>query len=212
MRSAPSHSVVEWGVAQRALPGETVSGDRHVMHADPDGVLFAVVDGLGHGAEAATAAEVATATLETHFGEPVLSLLERGHAALKHTRGAAISVAAVSATYDAMTWVGVGNVEGLILRVNETAATREHIPLYAGVAGYRLPSVRASVTPIHRGDLVIFYTDGIRGDALFEPIARKSPELIARRTCSEYSKGTDDALVLVVRYLGSKSRSTRVAR
>lgn len=183
------------------------------MHAAPNGVLIAVMDGLGHGAEAATAAEVAAATMERHFGEPLLSLLERCHAALKHTRGAAISVASVSATSDVMTWVGVGNVEGIILRASDkTAAAREHIPLFPGVAGYRLPSVRASVTPIHRGDLVIFYTDGIRGDVLFEPIMRKSPELIARRICDEYRKGTDDALVFVARYLGSKSRSTTVTR
>src|SRR6516164_9604195 len=110
-----SQSVLEWGVAQRALPGETVSGDRYVVHPVSDGVLIAVVDGLGHGAEAATAAEVATATLETYSREPVISLLERCHSALRHTRGAAISVASFSATNGSMTWVGVGNVEGVIL-------------------------------------------------------------------------------------------------
>jgi hypothetical protein len=190
-------------MAQRALPGETVSGDRFVMHPVPDGALIAVVDGLGHGAEAAMAAEVAVATLQTYSCEPVISLLQRCHSALRHTRGAAISVASLSAAYGSMTWVGVGNVEGVILRSDDKAGSaQEHIPLFPGVAGYRLPSLRALVTPINRGDLVIFYTDGIRGDVLFTPIPRRSPELIAQRICDKYRKGTDDALVFVAQYAG----------
>jgi hypothetical protein len=175
------------------------------MHPVSDGVLIAVVDGLGHGAEAAMAAEVATATLETYSREPVISLLERCHSALRHTRGAAISVASFSATYASMTWVGVGNVEGIVLRADKAVSAQEHIPLFPGVAGYRLPPLRASVTPVNRGDLVMLYTDGIRGDVLFDPISRRSPELIAHRICDKYSKDTDDALVFVARYVGLAS-------
>jgi len=205
-RSGRPHSFIEWGMAERTLPGETVSGDRYVVHPIPGGLLIAVVDGLGHGPEAATAAEVAKATLEAHSREPVISLLERCDSALRHTRGAAISVASFSATYGSMTWVGVGNVEGVILRADDKAIpTQEHIPLFPGVAGYRLPSLRALVTPVNRGDLVIFYTDGIRGDILFAPFSRGSPELIAHRICDKYSKGTDDALVFVARYVGLAS-------
>jgi len=204
--SGRPHLTVEWGIAQRARPGETVSGDRYVMVRRPDEVLIAVLDGLGHGAEAAMAAEVAAATLETHCGEPMISLLGLCHKALRNTRGAAISVASFSAILDSMTWGGVGNVEGVILRADDKAVpAQEHIPLFPGVVGYRLPHLRPMVTPIHRGDLVVFYTDGIRADALFEPVSRRSPELIARRICDKYGKGTDDALVFVARFVESKN-------
>src|SRR5215471_9945919 len=87
------------------------------------------------------------ATLETYSYEPVISLLRRCHAALRHTRGAVISVASINATYDSMVWVGVGNVEGVILRARDnTTQTLEHIPLLPGVAGYQLPPLRAVVT------------------------------------------------------------------
>jgi hypothetical protein len=105
-----------------------------------------------------------------------------------------------------MTWVGVGNVEGVILRADDKAVSaQEHIPLFPGVAGYRLPSLRALVTPVNRGDLIIFYTDGIRGEVLLDPISRRLPELIAHRILNKYSKGTDDALVFVARYVGLAS-------
>ena len=45
--------LIEWGVATLALPGEAQSGDRHLVKPVGSTVLVAVVDGLGHGAEAA---------------------------------------------------------------------------------------------------------------------------------------------------------------
>ena len=43
---------VEWGVAQITFEGQTVCGDLHLVKSFADGVLTAVVDGLGHGVEA----------------------------------------------------------------------------------------------------------------------------------------------------------------
>lgn len=201
--TASPQLVIHWGMAQTVLPGQTVSGDRHLVIPYPDGVVIAVVDGLGHGEEAAEAAEVAISTLQTHIREPVISLIKRCHEALKRTRGAAISLASFSGAYDSMTWLGVGNVEGVLLRADRKAIpVQQEIMLFPGVAGHRLPSLRATVTQVNPGDLVIFFTDGIRRDFLSEPIVRQSPQLIAGRICDKYCKRTDDALVLVARYAG----------
>ena len=40
---------IEWSVASRALPGQSVSGDLHVVVPTADGALIGVIDGLGHG-------------------------------------------------------------------------------------------------------------------------------------------------------------------
>ncbi len=200
------HLLIEWGTAQSVLAGQAVSGDRYLLRPYPDGLLVAVVDGLGHGEMAAAAAEIAVATLETHRHEPVIPLLKRCHVALKRTRGAAISLASFSAIYDSMTWLGVGNVEGVLQRAASKAIpAQELIMLFPGVAGYQLPFLRAVVTPVNRGDLVIFFTDGIRRDFLFEPIPAGSPQHIAGRICDKYRKSTDDALVFVGRYMGIPS-------
>jgi hypothetical protein len=195
--------LIEWGVAQTVLAGETVSGDRHLVSPCRDGLLVAVVDGLGHGEEAAQAAEIAISTLKKNIDEPILPLFDRCHEALKRTRGAAISIACFSKTQESMTWLGVGNVEGVLLRGNGRAIpAHEIIRLFPGVAGYQLPPLHAVVTPLNPGDLVIFFTDGLRRDFLSEPIPRVSPKLIASRICEKHSKGTDDVLVLVARYAG----------
>jgi hypothetical protein len=197
------HLLIDWGIAQIVLEGQTVSGDRHLVRAYREGLLVAVVDGLGHGEEAATAAEIAISTLRNHIVEPVIPLFNRCHKALKHTRGAAISLARLSGSLESMTWLGVGNVEGILLRADPKAVPPlESIRLFPGVAGFQLPPLHTVVTPMHPGDLLIFFTDGIRRDFLSEPIPRQSPKLIASRICEEHSKGNDDALVLVARYSG----------
>lgn len=196
-------SWVEWGAAQITLAGETMCGDRHLVQPFDAGVLTAVVDGLGHGVEASAAAQVAVANMGAHPCEPVITLLQRCHQALKPTRGAAISLASFNTMYGTMTWLGVGNVEGVLVRADKDATpAQESIMLFAGLAGHQIPSLRAVVTPVSPGDLLIFFTDGVRMEFLSELIPTQPPQRIADHICANHSKGTDDALVLVCRYRG----------
>ncbi|MDN2495987.1 stage II sporulation protein M, partial [Nocardia nova] len=72
MHEDGSVGTVEWAVAGRALPGQRVSGDRSVVLDAGDGsVLFAVLDGLGHGAAAADAADRAAQVLADNLAEPL---------------------------------------------------------------------------------------------------------------------------------------------
>src|SRR6266487_3011449 len=109
--SASSRPLIDWGVASRALPGEVVCGDLHLIKPIPDGVLLAVVDGLGHGDEASFAAKTALALLEEHSEEPPEALVTRCHGALTRTRGAVMTVATLNSFEGRLTWLGVGNVE-----------------------------------------------------------------------------------------------------
>src|SRR5436309_2532492 len=104
-----AEGLIEWGVVCLPKPGESQSGDGYVVKAFPDGVLVAVMDGLGHGEEAAAATKAAVATLESYAHEPLISLVQRCNRELKDTRGAAMSLASFNSREDVMTWIGVGN-------------------------------------------------------------------------------------------------------
>jgi negative regulator of sigma-B (phosphoserine phosphatase) len=95
----------------------------------PTGALVAVVDGLGHGAEAAGAARAAVATLGEYAHESLLALVERCHRALRRTRGAVMSVAHFNHGAGIMTWVGVGNVEGTLLQAHPSNGRPAGAPL-----------------------------------------------------------------------------------
>lgn len=195
--------VLEWGLATLALPGHVESGDRHVVQPFPNGVLVAAVDGLGHGEEAAAAAKLAVSILERHAQEEVIALLRRCHEALRGTRGVVMSLASFRAPDSMLTWLGVGNVEGLLLREAADSALRHAaLVLRGGVVGAELPPLRVSVIPVMRGDTLIFATDGIR-EGFTERLALSDPpQELADRILARHAKGTDDALVLVARYAG----------
>lgn len=207
--TAGSPLPIEWGVAARALEGQAESGDRHVVKSFSNGVLLAAVDGLGHGNEAAVAAKVAVATLERHAHEPVIPLFRRCHEALTKTRGVVMTLASFDSQQGTLTWLGVGNVEGALLREKaekpgrgeEAAPEHESVLLRAGVVGYQLPPLRASVVPIMPGDTLIFATDGIKGGFAEGLVVDGSPQRIAERILAQHAKATDDALVLVARYV-----------
>jgi len=195
-------SAIEWGVASRALPGQPASGDLNVVKSFPDGVLVAALDGLGHGEEAATAAAVAAATLEMHAGEPVMTLVQRCHEALRATRGVAMSIASFNVSRGLVTWLGVGNVEGVLLRRSSTRPVAEvSLLLRAGVVGFQLPLLDVEVVPVSAGDTLIFATDGIHSDFARGLARNNPPQKAAEKILARHARATDDALVLVARYL-----------
>lgn len=196
--------LLEYGVSSVPAPGQEESGDLHLVQPTARGALVAVVDGLGHGAEAAEAARLAVATLEAHSNEGVIPLVQRCHERLKHTRGAVMSLASFDQVESTVTLLGVGNIEGVLLHGSIAEnPLQETIFLRPGVVGYRLPLLQAMVTPVAAGDLFILNTDGIRGEFAVQFGSEDQPGRIAEYISSNFRKGDDDGLVLVVRYLGS---------
>jgi hypothetical protein len=102
-------SVIEWSVAEEPLPGQKQSGDRCLVKNARDGALLAVVDGIGHGEDAAHSAEIVVRTLNDSDSSSPISLLRRCHLRLQGTRGAVLSLAWFNPADDTMTWLGVGD-------------------------------------------------------------------------------------------------------
>ena len=205
-RPIDSPPLIEWGVAARPFPGQTVSGDLHVVTPFPDGVLVAVIDGLGHGHSAAVAARTVSAALEGRAHESPISLLGRCHEGLKRTRGAVMSIASFNAPARRMTWVGVGNVEGMLLRSGTdgraTGQRDEALITRGGVVGYQIPPLRETEILVNGGDTLVLATDGLDGRFADALTPGDPPQRVADRILERHGKTTDDALVLVARYMG----------
>jgi phosphoserine phosphatase RsbX len=195
--------VIEYGVARLALPGQNESGDQHVVSCSQSGVLIAAVDGIGHGEEAANAAKAAISVLKAGVSEPVISLVGNCHERLRSTRGVVMSLASIDISHGLMTWLGIGNVRGVLMRGDGKKENGiETLLLRGGVVGDQLPPLQATVLPISRGDTIYFVTDGIRGDFADSLTARENPQRAADRILSQFQNGNDDALVLVARLIG----------
>jgi phosphoserine phosphatase RsbX len=195
--------LLDWGVASRALAGQVESGDLHFVRPVGRAVLVCVVDGLGHGTEAAVAARKAVAALERHAAESLLPLVERCHKTLVGTRGVVMSVASFDGVAGSMTWIGVGNVEGvLVYGDGARRPPRASLVTRGGVLGSDLPRLRADVVGVAPGDTLIFATDGVGRGFIDGLSVEGSPQQLADHILARFGKSTDDALVLVARYLG----------
>ena len=191
---------MEWGAATRTLPGETESGDRHLVMSLPDGALLGVVDGLGHGREAAQAADLAVRTVQSHADLSLIEIVERCHQKLLRSRGVVLSLARWDAGRRSVAWVGVGNVEGLLFQAGTASCpSAERLLQRVGVVGVRLPSLQASSVAVPGAGLLIFATDGIATGFERDIESRSPPQSLADQILARHSKRTDDALVLVAR-------------
>lgn len=206
-------SAVEWGTAGITYKGQVLSGDRALVVELDRVVLLAVIDGLGHGHEAAEAAAAAARVLEAHAGLAVSSLVELCHHQLRRTRGVVVSLVSFDVALQQITWLGVGNVEGILVRADPSLLADASLPARGGTVGYQLPPLRSPSLPIAAGDTLVLATDGVRSGRYKAEIAPdKTVQDIASQIIAHHAKGSDDACVLVARFLGADDAKTRASR
>jgi negative regulator of sigma-B (phosphoserine phosphatase) len=195
--------LVEWATATRVRPGERVAGDLAVLAPAPAGAIIAAVDGLGHGPAAARAARVAVREACLSAEADIATVTRRCHRVLRYTRGAALSVGLVASARRSLTWLGVGNVEGRLLRaISGRRSAQESLLLAPGLPGRDLPELSPKTLPLDRGDVVIFATDGVAQCFADDLDVSGSPAEIAERIMTRDWKADDDAVSVVARYLG----------
>ena len=192
-------SSLDRGEAGAPHEGEERSGDLAVFVPTPAGGLTCVIDGLGHGPEAADAAELCASVVREHSDAPATELMHACHQALVETRGVVMTVAWFDLERSTLSWAGVGNVDARLVRSGPDP--REDVALvFGGVLGYRMPNVRAATMPLERGDVLVMITDG--SDAAISPALAGggAAQTMADRIFAMHGRGTDDALTIVVRY------------
>lgn len=201
MATLNASPIIECGVASCILPGQTESGDRHLVRQRPGSVLIAAIDGLGHGDEAAAAAKTAVSILEASVDDSVVALMQQVHEGLRATRGVVMSLGSIDPAQGLLTWVGVGNVLGVLLRRRGRKVVREELLLRAGVVGSQVPVLQADSSPIAKGDMLIFATDGIRPEFADGLSVLEAPQKLVDKIMANCWRGNDDALVIATRYL-----------
>ena len=181
------------------MEGEERSGDLAVFGPTPVGALTCLIDGLGHGPEAADAAELCASVVRSHLGASVSELMAACHEALVDSRGVVMTVAWFDLERSTLSWAGVGNVDARLVRAGPEL--REEVALvFGGVVGYRMPTVRPATMPLERGDVLVMITDGIDGVISPALAGGGTAQAMAERIFAMHGKGTDDALAVVVRY------------
>jgi serine phosphatase RsbU (regulator of sigma subunit) len=185
-------------VATRPYPGETVSGDAWQLDGEEGRYRLTLVDGLGHGPEAALAAQRATSTLAAQPALGPTDSVQACHRALAGTRGAAIAVVCLDLPAAELRFAGIGNVEAQLWQGGHV----ERLIAYRGIVGAVMRTVREFVLPLEADWVLVMHTDGIRGRfdlPALPAFQRRNMADLAAAILADWSRLQDDATVVAVR-------------
>jgi hypothetical protein len=181
----------------RPCLGESVSGDAAVCKVMGSDVLAAMIDVLGHGAEANQLARVLEAGILGWDSLDLRALMERLHATAIGTRGAAAGLAALDAEQCCLRFFGVGNT-----RIRKFGQESWSGISRDGVLGDRLPALREERVDLNEGDVVVLYSDGVKehiNQKDYPRLTLETPATIAGSLISRYGKAYDDASCMVIK-------------
>jgi anti-sigma regulatory factor (Ser/Thr protein kinase) len=190
---------VEVGGICVPLAGEACSGDAWTMREGPGVTHLLVADGLGHGPDAAAAAAEAVRAFEAGEALAPGAMVERLHAALRPTRGAAVAVAEIDRARRVLHFAGVGNIAGVL---HGETGDGHHLVSYAGIAGHEVRRVKELAYPWPDAALLVLHSDGLGTHwslAAYPALARRDPTLIAGVLYRDHARKRDDVSVVVAK-------------
>jgi hypothetical protein len=194
----PVAPTVEMGVISVAHPSEVVCGDDWSVAASATRTSLLVVDGLGHGTGASQAAQAAVESFQAFPDEGPAQALERMHARLRPTRGAAAGIARLDLASRMVTFAGVGNVAAAVCTPEGLRSMVSHYGTL-GHDAHRFHEFQYAWPP---GGVIVMHSDGIgtRWDlARYPGLFQRHPTLIAAVLYRDFRRERDDATVMVAK-------------
>lgn len=181
-----------------AKPGEIACGDGWALHESAEHRTVMVVDGLGHGTEAAVVAHEAIGLFRRHHGLAPAELVHQLHQGLRHTRGGAVAVARLHWASHTIVFAGLGNIAAAV--VGGDGGVRRMVS-HNGTAGHNARKIQAFEYPFGHG-VMVMHSDGLGAQwhaDRYPGLARLHPALIAALLYRDQARGRDDATVVVTR-------------
>ncbi|MFG2193266.1 SpoIIE family protein phosphatase [Streptomyces sp. NPDC048639] len=179
------------------VEGEEECGDACAVVDTGESRTATVVDGLGHGTDAAHAARTALQTFHSSPERPLPELLAAMHRALRHTRGAAVGVLRL---HDRQAdYCGIGNVRVVTLSGRQVDHRMGGQP---GIVGWSMPSPQVRRLPLPSGATAVLHSDGVDARwAHASPLhlLRLPPPLLSAALVHGHRRSRDDATVLTAK-------------
>jgi anti-sigma regulatory factor (Ser/Thr protein kinase) len=195
--AAPEPGVQVRGYAA-PIPGEAVCGDTWAARQINGATGVLVADGLGHGPDASTASVAAARVFLASRATSPAAMVEEIHQALGATRGAAVAVAWIAPSRDMVRFAGIGNISASIL----SEGNGKGMVSSNGTAGYVARTVRDYEYAAPSDALVVLHSDGLssRWDVGDYPgLSLRSPAIVAGVLLRDFTRGRDDASIVVAR-------------
>ncbi|WP_372178929.1 ATP-binding protein [Xanthomonas axonopodis pv. phyllanthi] len=197
---AESMPDLPYGALRLPLQNETVCGDGWHLAIDAQGVTVSMIDGLGHGAGAADAADAGTRAAAAARGEPG-ERIARLHAGMGGTRGGAAAVMQFDPGSGQVRFAGVGNIVASLCDGDGVRG----MPSHPGIVGVQFRKAQPFDFPHAAGKLLVMHSDGLQSRWTLRDhpgLLSRHPRIIAAVLARDYARGRDDCCVFVMRLGG----------
>jgi anti-sigma regulatory factor (Ser/Thr protein kinase) len=187
-----------FGVATRPRPLMSVNGDTFVIKLWGESALVGVIDGVGHGQFAYSAAQAARQYVERHYDQPLADIFLGVARTCRATRGVVMGLARFDWGQGTLTFASVGNVEARVFGSPEPM----NFVVPRGILGL---TARRPVVTQHRwapSNVMVLYSDGLSTHwrwSDFSHLAAASATVAAQELLRALAREADDATVLVVK-------------
>jgi anti-sigma regulatory factor (Ser/Thr protein kinase) len=190
----------KWGAVSRPAPHEHRCGDGWRIAERNGDLTLMLVDGLGHGVEAAEAADEAGDVFDRDPFAPLTTMFQNAGVRLQSTRGGAMAAARVDGSTRILKFVGVGNI-GAHLRAREEPAGRGLVS-HNGIVGAAVRKIQEFEYNCPEDGLLVLHSDGLQSRwdlARYPGLMARHPAVIAGVLYRDFTRGRDDVTVAVVR-------------
>jgi anti-sigma regulatory factor (Ser/Thr protein kinase) len=192
-------SALEWGAVCLPMPGEEVCGDAWSVQTGGHRHMVMVVDGLGHGPQAAEASREAVRVFEDRAGHEPAEIVRLANEALRGTRGAAMAITLIDTDRREARYCGAGNISATL--VDPEGRRRQSMVSHNGTVGHAVRKVQEFSYPWPAGSALVMHSDGLTSHWQLEQhagLATRHPSLAAGVLYRDFRRGRDDVTVLVV--------------
>jgi anti-sigma regulatory factor (Ser/Thr protein kinase) len=196
--TSPSIPQMLTGAVCVAFDGGRICGDSWLVRTVRDRTLVAVVDGLGHGPEAALASSEAIRVIGDSADASPSQLVELAHVALRPTRGAALAIVNVNVATGVVDFAGVGNIS---VTLQGPDGTSRSLASLNGTVGHAIRRVQEFRYAWPAGGMLVTHTDGITGrwrTDNYPGLLRHHPQLMAGALYRDALRGRDDATIVAL--------------
>jgi anti-sigma regulatory factor (Ser/Thr protein kinase) len=198
-QDSAAHAALEYGAVCLPVAGERECGDTWRVADGGPAVAMLVVDGLGHGALAASAAQGAAAIFANQPFGPLPEAMQNLHRGLLGGRGAVGAIAHLQVEDARVDYAGIGNISGTIVTRERT----QGMVSYNGALGVQEVRPRQFTYDLPADSLVVMHSDGLsaRWSISEHPgLFNQHPAVIAAVLYRGSARKRDDVTVIVVRY------------
>jgi len=202
-KPAQAAPILSWGCYCRPVAGESECGDGWDARQTDHSGRFLVVDGLGHGPQAAVAARRAIETFGRRSQDGPQEFLASAHGALAGTRGAAGAMLSVDLQTRAIRFSGVGNIAATLCTDSGNRGLMSH----NGILGVQVRKFQAFDYTWPADSLLVMHSDGLKTRwslADYPGVQMRHPSVVAGVLARDFDRGSDDLTVLVARLGGGK--------